>query len=63
MSPPPRRCKRCKRIPPRSDGIPCALCAPGDTSPEAAARRHAVRMAQATTATAALIDRIDRGDG
>jgi hypothetical protein len=41
---PGARCPRCHRRAPRADGIPCQLCAPGDTSPEAAALRHARRV-------------------
>lgn len=37
---PGTRCKRCHRTAPRADGIPCALCAPSDYSPEAAEERH-----------------------
>lgn len=51
---PGQRCPRCHRRAPRADGIPCALCAPGDTSPEAAAARHAERMAEVRSANAAL---------
>ena len=49
---PGTRCPRCHHRAPRADGIPCALCAPGDTSPEAAAARHAERMAEVDAAGA-----------
>lgn len=49
------RCKRCHRQAPRSDGIPCSECAPGDYSPEAAIARHQAEMAKIGRATGETI--------
>lgn len=47
---PGTRCPRCHRKAPRADGIPCALCAPGDYSPEAAQKRHEEAIAAVNAA-------------
>lgn len=53
---PGERCPRCHRRAPRADGIPCLLCAPGDTSPEAAQARHAERIRVVTITNESLED-------
>ena len=52
---PGTRCKRCRRIAPRSDGIPCRLCAHDPTGYAYTPEACAVRLEDAKAAVPGLL--------